>query len=214
MDLSRCINMSEKECKYIQDGIRAVNLASADTGRNMWEVMKRDPDDPEITGATRANYNRLFEENETKLNCHWRDLNGNLKDEWSFQARYPSFEMWAEGQATGFMFTSDSDFLLIGNKMKLVDSGCRYAETMRSLQYIAKNGFDAYVDLMNGGPRSPPRAATPVPGVMPLMEVPPVHNRANTGGAIPRHVCMCRNQQGLMEGWCGVASGGIPACEY
>ena len=199
MDLSRCINMSEKECKYIQDGIHAVNLASADTGRNMWEVMKRDPDDPEITGTTPAEYNRLFEENETKLNCRWRDLNGNLKDEWSFQARYPSFEMWAEGQATGFMFTSDSDFRLIGNKMKLVDSGCRYAETMRSLQYIAKNGFDKFVDMVNGDDKSPAN---------------PVHNRANTGGAIPRHVCMCRNQQGLTEGWCGVASGGVPACEY
>jgi len=199
MDLSRCINMSENERKHTQDGIHAVNLASADTGRNMWEQMKRDPNDPEITGATPAEYNRLFEENETKLKYRWRDLNGILKDEWSFQARYPSFKIWAETQETGFVLTTDSDFRLIGNKMKLIDSGCRYAKTMRALQFIATNGFDAFVDMVNGDDKPP---------------ADPVHNRANTGGALPRRLCMCRSQKGFTEGWCSVASGGVPGCEY
>lgn len=217
MDLSRCVNMSENERKYMQDGIHAVNLASAETGRNMWEVMKRDPNDPEITGATPAKYSRLFEENETKVNYRWQDLNGIYQNDWSFQARYPSFEIWAEGQETGFVFTTDSDFRLIGNNMKLIDSGCRYAETMRSLQYIATNGFDKFVDMMNGGP-TPSRAATPVPevaAVVPVVEIPPVHNRANTGGAMSRRVCKCRSQQGFKEGWCSFASmGQVPGCEY
>ena len=215
MDISLLTTLPKMDRECIIDGINAVNSASAETGKNMWNEMKKDPDDPEITGATRAKYNRLFEENETKVVPRWCDLLNSFQNKTvSFQDDYPTFGIWAEAQKTGFMFTRDADFHLIGTKMTVGHSGSSYAWTMRQLQYIAKNGFDAYVDLMNGGPRSPPRAATPVPEVMPLMEVSPVHNRANTGGAIPRHVCMCRNQQGLMEGWCGVASGGIPACEY
>ena len=207
MDLYRCVNMSENERKYMQDGIHAVNLASAETGRNMWEVMKRDPNDPEITGATPAKYSRLFEENETKVNYRWQDLNGIYQNDWSFQARYPSFEIWAEGQETGFVFTTDSDFRLIGNNMKLIDSGCRYAETMRSLQYIATNGFDKFVDMINGPPARP---STPIPP-----PVSPIHNRANTGGAMPQRVCMCRSREGFTKGWCSFASmGQVPGCEY
>jgi hypothetical protein len=121
-------------------------------------------------------------------------------------------------ESKGFMFSDHPNLDKINSRMhKLYDghSGSSYGWTMRQLEYIAKNGFDAYVDMMNGGPR-PSRAATPVPEV-PVVEIPdgpPGHNRANTGGAMSRHVCMCRDRQGLTEGWCGVASGGVPACEH
>lgn len=26
--------------------------------------------------------------------------------------------------------------------------------------------------------------------------------------------CLCRRQQGFKEGWCGVAGGGVPACDH
>ena len=138
-------------------------------------------------------------------------------------------EMWdwlktyEPDEGKGFMYSDHPNLDKINSRMyKLYNghSGSSYGWTMRQLQFIAKNGFNAYVDIMNGGPRPPPRAATPVPEVpvvMPLVEIPdgpPGHNRANTGGAMPRHVCMCRDRQGLSEGWCGVASGGVPACEY
>jgi len=119
----------------------------------------------------------------------------------------------------GFMFSTDPELGNINTKMRYGGhSGSSFGWTMRQLEYIAKNGFDAYVDMMNGGPIIAPRRTTPVPEVPavvpPITDVPPVHNRANTGGAMSRHVCMCRDRQGLSEGWCGVASGGVPACEH
>lgn len=30
----------------------------------------------------------------------------------------------------------------------------------------------------------------------------------------PHSVCPCRLQQGYTDGWCGVAGGGVPACEH
>jgi len=121
----------------------------------------------------------------------------------------------------GFMFSDHPNLDKINSRMhKLYNghSGSSYGWTMRQLEYIAKNGFDAYVDMMNGGPIIAPRRTTPVPEVPavvpPITDVPPVHNRANTGGAMPRNLCMCRDRQGLSEGWCGVASGGVPACEH
>jgi hypothetical protein len=123
-------------------------------------------------------------------------------------------------EGKGFMYSDHPNLDKINSRMhKLYDghSGSSYGWTMRQLEFIAKNGFTAYVNIMNGGPR-PSRAATPVPEVPavvpPITDVPPVHNRANTGGAMPRNLCMCRDRQGLTEGWCGVASGGVPACEY
>jgi len=122
----------------------------------------------------------------------------------------------------GFMFCTDMEMTLINKKIEYNGhSGASFGWTMRHVEYIAKNGFDAYVNLMNCGPARPstpiPPPVTPVPAVVPVVEIPdvlPVHNRANTGGAMPRHVCMCRDRQGLTEGWCGVAGGGVPACEH
>lgn len=89
----------------------------------------------------------------------------------------------------GFMFCTDPELGNINTKMRYGGhSGSSFGWTMRQVEYIAKNGFDAYVDLMNGGPRPPPRAPTPVPSVMPFVEVPPIHNRANTGGASREHM--------------------------
>ena len=132
-------------------------------------------------------------------------------------------EMWdwlktyEPDEGKGFMYSDHPNLDKINDRMNRLyggHSGSSYGWTMRQLQYIAKNGFDSYVNVING---PPPRAPTPVPEVpvvMPHVDIPPGHNRANTGGAMPRNLCMCRSQQGLTEGWCGVAGGGVPACEH
>jgi len=79
----------------------------------------------------------------------------------------------------GFMFCTDMEMSLINKKIEYNGhSGASFGWTMRHVEYIAKNGFDAYVDMMNGGPKVPPRAPTPIP-----RPPSPIHNRANTGGA-------------------------------
>lgn len=105
-------------------------------------------------------------------------------------------------------------------------SGGSHGFMMGSLIHIAKYGFEEYVLFMNNDSQRPPTPAPP--------PISPVHNRANTGGAMmfedpmpimsgvrqnaggamPCRVCMCRSREGFTEGWCGVASGGVPPCEY
>lgn len=143
-------------------------------------------------------------------------------------------EMWdwlktyEPDEGKGFMYSDHPNLDKINDRMNRLysgHSGSSYGWTMRQLQYIAKNGFDSYVNFMNG---PHPRAATPVP-----RSISPIHNRANTGGAMifedpmpimrerqntggamPRRVCMCRSREGFTEGWCGVAGGGVPGCEH
>ena len=141
---------------------------------------------------------------------------------WSWMAEYEPEE------GNGFMYSDHPNLDKINDRMNRLyggHSGSSYGWTMRQLQYIAKNGFDAYVNMMNAPPQ---RASTPVP-----RPVSPIHNRANTGGAMifedpmpimseqqntggamPRRVCMCRSREGFTEGWCGVAGGGVPGCEH
>lgn len=132
-------------------------------------------------------------------------------------------------EARGFMFTDHPNLKKISDRMYGGHSGSSYGWTMRQLQFIAKNGFDEFVDLVNNDSRPPQRAPTPAP-----RPVSPIMNRANTGGALefvdpmsimseqqntggtmPRRVCMCRSREGFTEGWCSFASmGQVPGCEY
>ncbi len=50
----------------------------------------------------------------------------------------------------GFMFSSHPNLDKIGKNMYDGHSGASYGWTMRQLEYIAKNGFDKYVNLSNG----------------------------------------------------------------
>lgn len=143
-----------------------------------------------------------------------------------------SLEMWdwlktyEPEEARGFMFSNHPNLKKITDRMYSGHSGSSYGWTMVQLQFIAKNGFDSYVNMMNAPPQ---RASTPVP-----RPISPIHNRANTGGAMifedpmpimseqqntggamPRRVCMCRSREGFTEGWCSFASmGQVPGCEY
>lgn len=125
-------------------------------------------------------------------------------------------EMWdwlktyEPDESKGFMDSDHPNLDKINDRMNSLygdHSGSSYCWTMLQLEFIAKNGFDAYVDMVNG---PPPRAPTPIPRPISL-----IHNRANTGGAMPRRVCMCRSREGFTEGWCSFASmGQVPGCEY
>ncbi len=81
----------------------------------------------------------------------------------------------------GFMFTNhpNLDNIIAGMKYQ-GHSGASFAWTMRTMQKIARVGWDEYVRL----------AAT---------ESPP---------------CPCRRAKGYFAGWCGVAGGGVPACDH
>lgn len=52
---------------------------------------------------------------------------------------------------TGFMFSKDSTITLISNEVdkngEIGHSGSSYGWTMRQMEFIAKNGWDAYVSL-------------------------------------------------------------------
>jgi hypothetical protein len=52
-------------------------------------------------------------------------------------------------KSEGFMFSSHPNLDKIGNNMYGGHSGASYAWTMRQLEYIAKNGFEAFVTLWN-----------------------------------------------------------------
>ena len=68
---------------------------------------------------------------------------------------------------------------------KIGHNGETYSWTMRQMECIAKFGWDGYVDKLLYPNRKP---AFPYP-------------------------CACRAAKGL-SGWCGVAGGGVPACDH
>ncbi len=84
-------------------------------------------------------------------------------------------------EGKGFAFSTDPNLDRISNAMKYQGhSGSSWAWTMRTMQQVARIGWDKYVQL----------AST---------ENPP---------------CPCRRAKGHWGGWCGVAGGGVPACEH
>ncbi len=81
----------------------------------------------------------------------------------------------------GFMFSDDVMMILIRNNMKLLSrhSGGSFADTMRTIEMVAKYGWDRLLRSFNVTP-----------------------------------ACSCRRKLGELTGWCGVAGGGVPACEH
>ncbi len=81
----------------------------------------------------------------------------------------------------GFMFSNHPNQDKINAAMKFDGhSGASYGWTMRTMQKIARIGWDKFATV----------AAT---------ENPP---------------CPCRRKAGYWAGWCGVAGGGVPACDH
>lgn len=78
-------------------------------------------------------------------------------------------------------------------------SGASYGGTLRNIEFIAKQGWDAYVQrvLNRRGTGAAPGAAA----------------AAAAATTSPGSTCSCRRAQGR-TGWCGVAGGGVPACDH
>ena len=149
MDVDLVPRFEESSKSALRDGIQAVNAASIEHQVDLWQKLKIDPDAHLLSDESRALYARLFEENENKGVMFWNGPLGQYKEQpWTFQLRYPTFNVWAESQKGGFMFSRDQSFDLIGKHMKEGHSGRSYAWTMRQLQYIAQNGFDSYVTMV------------------------------------------------------------------
>jgi hypothetical protein len=74
----------------------------------------------------------------------------------------------------------------IMNAMQIGHSGSSYAWVMRQMEALAKQGWDVYSA-----------------SVGPKKKNAPIYRP-----------CHCRAAQGYESGWCGVASWGVPGCEY
>lgn len=112
----------------------------------------------------------------------------------------------------GFMFSTPPPKMEEINKAVLDryggHSGASYGMTMRNIQFIAKEGWSTYVTKVMSRYPAPHAASASVAPVAPAAQAAPA--RAVTGFPYP---CPCRAAQGL-DGWCGVAGGGVPACDH
>lgn len=90
----------------------------------------------------------------------------------------------------GFMFTRDPIIDEISQEIdkdgKIGHSGSSYGWTMRQMECIAKFGWNGYIEKLLYPNQNKSKDSTP---------------------------CPCRAAQGL-TGWCGVAGGGVPACDH
>ena len=87
----------------------------------------------------------------------------------------------------GFMFANHPNLDRINEEMKYQGhSGASYGWTMRQMESIAKRGWDEHKSLV-------------------------LRKRAEERKGNP---CPCRRLKGYTDGWCGVAGGGVPACDH
>lgn len=99
----------------------------------------------------------------------------------------------------GFMFTRHPNLDRIEKEMKFGGhSGASWAWTMRTMESIAKNGWDAHRNKVRGANAT-----------QQLREWAAEIRNPDRGTA-----CPCRRAQGYKDGWCGVAGGGVPGCEH
>ncbi len=96
---------------------------------------------------------------------------------------------------SGFMFNRDPIINHISQEIDkdnlIGHSGYTYSWTMRQMEFIAKKGWHAYVTY-----------------VLEYKQKEQPQTQSNYSRA-----CPCRSAQGL-SGWCGVAGGGVPACDH
>jgi hypothetical protein len=89
----------------------------------------------------------------------------------------------------GFMFNADIELSAITASMTYTGhSGASYAWTMRQMEAIAKLGWAGYAAK--------------------------VRAEREAGAAPASLACPCRREKGYTTGWCGVAGGGVPACDH
>jgi len=98
----------------------------------------------------------------------------------------------------GFMLASDFELSAIAARMMFKGhSGASYAWTLRQMEYIAKGGWDAYANRIRAQKANEQLR----------------HEEAMAKIRAER-ACPCRTENGFTSGWCGVAGGGVPACDH
>lgn len=107
----------------------------------------------------------------------------------------------------GFMFSNAIELAAISAEMTYDGhSGSSYAWTMRQMEAIAKKGWDTYTNEVRAH-----RALEQL-----RAEEADARRRSERAHALPTYgsVCPCRREKGYTTGWCGVAGGGVPACDH
>lgn len=124
-----------------------------------------------------------------------------LKDAYNAITKADLWE-WMRRKSTpgpdGFMFSSAIELAIINAEMSFDGhSGSSYGWTMRQMESIAKRGWEEHKNQVRRN-----RA------------VQQLNEWAKKVRDPSGHPCMCRVRKGYDFGWCGVASGGVPGCEY
>ena len=113
---------------------------------------------------------------------------------------------YTPAEGLGFMFSSHPNLDMINKEMKLLDdhSGSSYGWTMRQMEFIAKNGWNVHKNMV--------RKARAERNLRQWAD----ERRTTRAETYPTYgsVCPCRFAQGFKNGWCGVAGGGVPACDH
>lgn len=106
----------------------------------------------------------------------------------------------------GFMFSNAIELAAINAEMVFDGhSGASYAWVMRQMEMIAKRGWESYVTSVSV------KRATEA-----LAHEDASQKRQADRTGLPTYgsACPCRVAQGYTSGWCGVAGGGVPACDH
>ncbi len=98
----------------------------------------------------------------------------------------------------GFMLSTDIELAMINAEMTYRShSGASYAWTMRQMEAIAKGGWEPYANRIRL-----------------VKSTEQLRHEENLSRIRAERACPCRAEKGLTSGWCGVAGGGVPACDH
>lgn len=98
----------------------------------------------------------------------------------------------------GFMFSKDIELALINAEMQYQGySGASYAWVMRQMEAIAKGGWTEWSNRMRY-----------------VRSMEQLRHEEELSKVRAQRPCPCRAEKGFATGWCGVAGGGVPACDH
>ena len=98
----------------------------------------------------------------------------------------------------GFMLSTDIELAAISAAMKVQEhSGASYAWVMRQMEAIAKGGWEPYANRIRM-----------------VKSTQQLRHEEELAKIRAGRACPCRAEKGLSSGWCGVAGGGVPACDH
>lgn len=112
-------------------------------------------------------------------------------------------EMWdylrkADPGEGGFLFSHDIELAAITAAMEYQGhSGASHAWVIRQMEAIAKGGWESYANRIRT-----------------VKATEQLRHEENLARLRSEGACPCRSLRGYTSGWCGVAGGGVPACDH